>query len=634
MSSKRSATNSVDAEANKRSRQESEAIKGRKLVEWAAVNGAQVDKIAIEKVDGLRGCVAASVIGAGETVAHLPQKLVLSEGVATASEVGTALREYCKNHTFNASDTDVYAANTLRFAAFLACERYHSNNLSFWMPYLDTLPSHFNLPIEWPSDQVERYLANTNILFAVTERRRMIHAATDFFNKAFSEKVTHLHVKLAFEELLWAYCAIQSRAFPKNMSVVVDGNHRSQDQDGSGQDIKEKDAALSELCLYPVLDMINHKRNQKIEWNAINPPGITFITPIEIRKGEIVWNNYGSKGNENLLSNYGFVLSDNPEDYAKISLNINPRDPLYSHRRAILSSHNIPTVHLFFRNDDELSTRLVEATRVLVANARELAAFELGGVNAQVAAGRVHLLALSTLYALVEDKLGKLTAGMQAVLDAAPGEDEVERERRAMARVYRRGQVDIFGHARELVVDAVKEALRLGQYSDEEGGDGEISIRFLTMQNPSQSGLVLEAVSAIEDVDEIMDQDTLLSLVLMHEVSLGQESAFRNFMSQIQRTDEDVRDLMGDLVQDIASFYDDQIVPFLAQSSFFSSMPDVFNASRFLWASSVLETNGLSISVGLLNAAGAAFLVGDVGGDGEADSNESATNTVFGLYLQ
>ena len=53
--------------------------------------------------------------------------------------------------------------------------------------------------------------------------------------------------------------------------------------------------------------MLNHKRNQKIDW-LMSDNGVAFVSREPISAGSQVFNNYGAKGNENLLGSYGFVL--------------------------------------------------------------------------------------------------------------------------------------------------------------------------------------------------------------------------------------------------------------------------------------------------------------------------------------
>jgi hypothetical protein len=164
--------------------------------------------------------------------------------------------------------------------------------------------------------------------------------------KTFSIHFPNGHV--TNEEFLWAFCSITSRAFPKSDSS------RQQNQ------TQEDWISLSEICLYPVLDMLNHKRNHKIEW-IMSDEGVGFIAREPIEAGTEIFNNYGSKGNENLLGNYGFVLKENPEDYFKIVLNTNQDDDCLQLRQKKLKIKSLSHIHLIFLDDKQISEKLLQA---------------------------------------------------------------------------------------------------------------------------------------------------------------------------------------------------------------------------------------------------------------------------------
>ncbi|KAI8854943.1 hypothetical protein BC829DRAFT_105535 [Chytridium lagenaria] len=299
------------------------------LFQWATENGASVDNFDIvEKDDEMpqRGAVALKDIHAGEEIGYLPESLILSEGVARASKVGGCVHSYMLDHPEDVvqrlGDSDPYAPGLVVLAAFIAYERYHNGKTSFWWPYLNVLPETYDLPIEWSQEEVESLLAGTNIYFIVRERKKLLRNAVALIQTALEEK--GIKDEINYSHILWAYCVIASRAFPKSLGVVKPESSEAQ-ADTLDPFTTNR---VAELCLYPVLDMLNHQRGRKIEWNSLVKPGIAFITVDAFQKGDTVWNNYGPKGNENLLANYGFVLADNPEDYFKLSLNIQAEDPL------------------------------------------------------------------------------------------------------------------------------------------------------------------------------------------------------------------------------------------------------------------------------------------------------------------
>jgi hypothetical protein len=85
---------------------------------------------------------------------------------------------------------------------------------------------------------------------------------------------------LNYDSFLWAYCAISSRAFPNTTASA------------SSSEIRK------ELVMWPILDLMNHNHDCKMEW-VVDDQGVRFfLKEGKIEQGAIVWNNYGPKGNE------------------------------------------------------------------------------------------------------------------------------------------------------------------------------------------------------------------------------------------------------------------------------------------------------------------------------------------------
>jgi hypothetical protein len=138
---------------------------------------------------------------------------------------------------------------------------------------------------------------------------------------------------------------------------------------------------------------------------------------------------------QNLLSNYGFVLDPNPEDYHKVALNINRQDPLYSRKLKTLTSlaSQPGLVHLLFADDTELPPKFISAARVLVGKDREIAFMSQG----KEPGARCDVATLTTLWGLLNSK--------KAAIDYEVGDEEIEnpitQNHAELARVYREGKV-------------------------------------------------------------------------------------------------------------------------------------------------------------------------------------------------
>ncbi|KAJ3291545.1 hypothetical protein HK104_005969, partial [Borealophlyctis nickersoniae] len=380
----------VEAGEGKRLRTNQDIDQVEDLVEWARRHGARSDAFSFQykaptleadPYKATRAAFTTRCIPANSEIGFIPSCLVLSETTAHASPFGTRFSDYLNSHKEDAallsqSGRDPYAPGLIFLSAYLVCERFEKRATSFWAPYLYSLPARYSIPLWWEEGQVEVAFQGTNLKHVVEERRKLLKVGLDVVKRACGDLFES--GSLTWDHLLWAYSAISSRAFPRaKVKTPTDG------RDHAAEGAVEVAGEASELCLYPVLDMLNHRRGERVEWR-INENredgGVTFIAMDDVPEGVEIFNNYGAKGNENLLANYGFVLDPNPEDYVKVSLQIrDASDPLASRKRALLPRlRPNRLLYLLFAGDDDTSIPpdLLAVMRVLLMNKVELERFE------------------------------------------------------------------------------------------------------------------------------------------------------------------------------------------------------------------------------------------------------------------
>lgn len=77
--------------------------------------------------------------------------------------------------------------------------------------------------------------------------------------------------------------------------------------------------------LLPGMDASNHDHSAKVDWTF--DPGRFSLTCTEgVTAGQQVYNNYGPKGNDELLLGYGFCIPDNPCDTVMLTLKPPPEE--------------------------------------------------------------------------------------------------------------------------------------------------------------------------------------------------------------------------------------------------------------------------------------------------------------------
>lgn len=111
------------------------------------------------------------------------------------------------------------------------------------------------------------------------------------------------------EEYIWASTIFTSRSFPASLIYP------------------EEDKFLS--MLIPFVDFLNHKPYTLINWDAHDGMNFRLVAGETIAEGQEAFNNYGAKGNEELLLGYGFCIKNNPFDTVPLKLAFNPKALTY-----------------------------------------------------------------------------------------------------------------------------------------------------------------------------------------------------------------------------------------------------------------------------------------------------------------
>lgn len=222
---------------------------------------------------------------------------------------------------------------------FLARERSSSFlQNSFYKPYISLLPGlvEINTPYTWtPEDKaclkgtnlgnsmkssmqllVEEWWQLINLLPEDMAKPTEHYVNMKFYYefKFYEDKdiydflhKTDIDNWTSFANYLWASTILKSRSFPAYL--IKDANQTA-------------DHLHDEAMLLPLIDLLNHSSQAKVEWavKEKNEQLCFCFNSNSIEVGQEVFNNYGMKGNEELLLAYGFCIENNPADSAALSL--------------------------------------------------------------------------------------------------------------------------------------------------------------------------------------------------------------------------------------------------------------------------------------------------------------------------
>jgi hypothetical protein len=260
---------------------------------------------------------------------------------------------------------------TLSLTLFLLHERSKGIQ-SHWYPYIQLLPQTYTTPLF----HKENYLENTSVFYLTQTMRQSMSEVCNLINSN----------TFTLEDFLWAYTAIDSRAFK-----------------------------LTELgtTLIPLADLANHvsfAQEANLYSMGIDKQTDRFIlkaTDKKILDGEELCLKYNNElANWQLLLYYGFAIENNPFDSILIELKTDPDDSYEMEMKKILlinlSIKNIfysiiSNIYIFvFCTDEDLclehelkitenesiiSENLLATLRLIVMTNEELEQYNISNLN-------------------------------------------------------------------------------------------------------------------------------------------------------------------------------------------------------------------------------------------------------------
>lgn len=254
-----------------------------------------------------------------------------------------------------------------RFLMILFLTIEHLRKNSSWKPYLDMLPTTFGNPL-WFTDDELLELKGTTLYRATELQKKKLQSLYEDKVKNLVEKLLVLHgeteSEVCFEDFLWANSIFWTRALniPFPRSYVFPQVQDEQDDTFSSFDLNAESATIKissgELTdgkgleihgvegqapgvtpasvqgdtvwvegLIPGIDFCNHDLKPAATWE-VDGTGLTTGVPFSmyllsagkshLQVEDEISISYGSKGNEELLYLYGFVIDNNPDDYVMV----------------------------------------------------------------------------------------------------------------------------------------------------------------------------------------------------------------------------------------------------------------------------------------------------------------------------
>ena len=276
----------MDVPDAKRAKREPRLDAVARMLDWLTAAGASgLDTINVHATpDGDVGVASGDAgIAPGATIASIPATCVMSVGRSAASAVGVAC---------NALKTPPSPEYVLWLD--MALGRRDESHESH--PYLAALPKDAPDVASWTSKMLAS-LAGTDVGAAAADANEVLAVE----HERVQALLTH---KVPLADMRWARGCYLSRRFPPRL---LDADAPSVGAPG---------------ILLPFFDLLNHGKGTEIEWRGDGTCVSFAAGAAGILPNAEIFNNYGSKANDELLVAHGFALENNDHDRVALKMTV------------------------------------------------------------------------------------------------------------------------------------------------------------------------------------------------------------------------------------------------------------------------------------------------------------------------
>ncbi|KAK4543024.1 hypothetical protein LTR36_006022 [Oleoguttula mirabilis] len=262
-------------------------------------------------------CRATATVDAGTRISTVPHALALSY-------LNALVDDACP--VFKQRRPDFQGVENIGF--FYLMVQHHYSTTSFWKPYLETLPKpqDFATPLWFDDPEDLAWLEGTDVLHTMLGRKEVYeqyyYAGVNILAQAGIDTGP-----FTWDLFRWAVTIFTSRSF-SSRAITPQGSkywttHKTNSEGRRQTVLLDLSTAPSEdldfPVLFPVQDAPNHRYDAHVDW-FFDPGRFSITVEDSVQAGDEVFNNYGSKGNDELLLGYGFCIPDSPHDSIMLTL--------------------------------------------------------------------------------------------------------------------------------------------------------------------------------------------------------------------------------------------------------------------------------------------------------------------------
>ena len=248
------------------------------LLRWADKNGASEVCTRIGMVENekkIRGLGTCRAVRRGEELYRIPLSVALTLDVAIRSDVGPICRRLAFESGLLYTDEGVSldeSGSRFALALLIAHERLKGSQ-SFWAPWIESLPQHYDCLVAWKDTNEELGALQCPELIRTARRsKRLLRRVWKQIKGLIEdEKTISKSTRLAdmnYDIFLWGYLTIESRA----LSFGRRGRQRHPFGNSKNRTESSNCDLDNQIAVCPVFDLMNHESHS-------SSPSFRFETP-------------------------------------------------------------------------------------------------------------------------------------------------------------------------------------------------------------------------------------------------------------------------------------------------------------------------------------------------------------------
>ncbi|CAF0754563.1 unnamed protein product [Rotaria sp. Silwood1] len=307
------------------------------FIDWLHSNGVDTSNFEICSFENYGfGLKATKDLASDECFLTVPRSIIITmDTIMTSSSFGPLIIK----------DQLLRSMPNVALALFLLHERSQSK----WQPYIDVLPHHFNTPLYFDYDQLNRLKSSAALCDVLTHIQRIARQYCYLHNLLKGQlSLSKLTENFSYDAYRWAVSVVSTR-----------------------QNNILNDHGEPQLSLIPVMDFLNHEYGRECIHYDLKLQQIECKTMKDIKKNEQIFIFYGKRTNAEYLIHNGFVPNQpNPYDTYILKLVLSKTDKAYEEKSQLLQRYGLETSdkYLLFVEDELFNPAIFIFIKIFLMN--------------------------------------------------------------------------------------------------------------------------------------------------------------------------------------------------------------------------------------------------------------------------